>query len=289
VLSYAFNNGNVNNNVGVAGISSNFSGGAPNDIGVYGESTTGGIAGYFAGPVVAFAAPIIFSDSKIKKDVKTVENATELLNKLRPVTYMMKTEEFPHLNLPKEMQYGFIAQEVQQVIPELVSTANKPEFKDKDGKVISKGEELIGVKYEEIIPILTKSLQEQISEVDALKKELAEMKEILRASGNNNQSTGSNHISNIELTDAKTIVLDQNVPNPFAEQTVINYTLTDDVQKAQMLFYNADGKLINSIDLNERGKGQLNVFANDLSNGIYTYTLVVDGKIIDSKRMIKNK
>jgi hypothetical protein len=56
------------------------------------------------------------------------------------------------------------------------------------------------------------------------------------------------------------------------------------------LFYNAEGKLINTVDLsNQSGKGQINVFANDLSNGVYTYTLVVDGKIIDTKRMVKQK
>ena len=64
--------------------------------------------------------------------------------------------------------------------------------------------------------------------------------------------------------------------------------LNDGVQKAQMLFYNSTGNLINSLDLQTTsGKGQLNVFANDLSNGMYTYTLVVDGKIIDTKKMVK--
>jgi len=93
----------------------------------------------------------------------------------------------------------------------------------------------------------------------------------------------------VNLTDKNVLVLDQNVPNPFAEQTTITYTLPDDVKRAQILFYNAAGKLINQVELTQRGKGQLNVFGNDLSNGLYTYTLVVDGKIIDTKRMVKNK
>jgi len=84
-------------------------------------------------------------------------------------------------------------------------------------------------------------------------------------------------------------ILEQNVPNPFQEETTINYTLPDNAAKAQMLFYNAQGKLIQSVDLVQTGKEQLNVFASDLSNGIYTYTLVVDGRIIDSKKMIRSK
>jgi hypothetical protein len=56
-----------------------------------------------------------------------------------------------------------------------------------------------------------------------------------------------------------------------------------------MLFYNAAGKLIQSVNLTEKGKGSLTVFANDLSNGIYTYTLVADGKIVETKKMVKSK
>jgi len=82
-------------------------------------------------------------------------------------------------------------------------------------------------------------------------------------------------------------VLEQNVPNPFAEQTTINYFLPENVVKAQMLFYNNQGKLIQSVDLKEKGKGSLNVFASDLSNGIYTYSLIVDGKVFETKKMVR--
>ncbi len=91
----------------------------------------------------------------------------------------------------------------------------------------------------------------------------------------------------VKLSDVQTIVLEQNVPNPFAEQTTINYNLPDNTVKAQMLFYNSQGKLIQSVELVQKGKGQLNVFASDLTNGVYTYTLVVDGKVIATKKMIK--
>ena len=91
----------------------------------------------------------------------------------------------------------------------------------------------------------------------------------------------------VELNDAQTIVLQKNSPNPFAERTSISYYLPDNTGKAQILFYNAQGKLIQSAEIIQKGKGTLNVFASDLSNGVYTYTLVVDGKIIETKKMIK--
>ena len=54
-----------------------------------------------------------------------------------------------------------------------------------------------------------------------------------------------------------------------------------------MLFYNNDGKLIQSVELTQRGQGQLNVFAQDLTSGMYSYTLVVDGRIFATKKMVK--
>lgn len=84
------------------------------------------------------------------------------------------------------------------------------------------------------------------------------------------------------------MVLSQNVPNPFAEKTVISYNIPTNVAQAQIHFYNATGQLINSVDLKERGNGELTVFANDLSSGIYTYSLVADGKVVATKKMMKN-
>jgi hypothetical protein len=94
-------------------------------------------------------------------------------------------------------------------------------------------------------------------------------------------------VINVNLSDKNSIVLNQNVPNPFAESTVITYSVPLSVQKAQIQFNDGQGKLIKTVDISERGNGQLNVFANDLSSGVYTYTLVADGQIIATKRMVK--
>ena len=90
----------------------------------------------------------------------------------------------------------------------------------------------------------------------------------------------------IELSDKDAIVLNQNVPNPFAEQTTITYIIPVSVGKAQIIFYNNFGQIIQTVDLKTRGKGKVNVFASDLSSGLYHYTLVADGKIVDSKKMV---
>lgn len=100
------------------------------------------------------------------------------------------------------------------------------------------------------------------------------------------KSLTTNAIS-VELSNKNIVVLNQNVPNPFAEQTTISYFLPDNVIRAQIIFLEQSGKLIKTVDLTEKGKGVLNVFANDLSSGLYTYSLIVDGQTIETKKMIK--
>jgi hypothetical protein len=177
------------------------------------------------------------------------------------------------------------------------------------------------VYYLELIAFLTKGMQEQQQKIDtlqskannqasintSLQKQLItnntifqnQLNELQTAINNccnrpiqssvdsKSLSEGATTQIDVKLNDVQTIVLEQNVPNPFAEQTTINYSLPDNTLKAQMLFYNSSGKLIQSVELIQKGKGILNVFASDLSSGIYTYTLVVDGQITETKKMVK--
>ncbi|MBI3518602.1 MAG: T9SS type A sorting domain-containing protein [Bacteroidetes bacterium] len=100
-------------------------------------------------------------------------------------------------------------------------------------------------------------------------------------------STATLNQLDVELSDKDAIVLNQNVPNPFAEQTTITYNVPATVEKAQIIFYNSEGQIIQTVDIKTRGKGKVNVFAADLSSGLYHYTLVADGKVVDSKKMVR--
>jgi hypothetical protein len=274
-------------------------------------------------PYIANPA-FVYSDQMFKTNIDTVVDALLIIDQLNPVTYEFDTSYSSRIAFQQGTQYGFVAQQVEQVVPELVNNGYlAPEF-DSLGNEISPALNFKTMNYNGLFAILTKGIQEQNSIIDSLKAitqyqdslnetllvKNQEQDSILNSlqdqlntlygmvtdccgnsnhsmqtnSGNNTQSTAQN----VTLSDVQSIVLDQNVPNPFAEMTTITYTLPEGVSKAQLLFYDASGKLINSINLSSSaGKGQLNVFANDLSNGVYTYTLIVDGKIIDTKRMIK--
>ena len=269
---YAIANSASNNNHAVYATA----GGGSNSYAVYGINTgfaPNHWAGYFQGDVMingnGFLTGMIpiTSDKRFKKNINEMKNVSEKIAKIKSYTYEFKTEEFKEKNFAKGEQFGFIAQELKEEFPQLV-------VEGPGGYNY--------VNYIGMIPVLLEAIKEQHQQIE-------ELKALVKGSFDNN-NINTKTFSSVTLNDAQVIVLEQNVPNPFAEQTSITYNLTEGVQKAQILFYNADGKLINTSDLRiKAGQGQLNVFASDLSNGVYTYTLVVDGNVIESKRMIKTK
>ena len=56
---------------------------------------------------------------------------------------------------------------------------------------------------------------------------------------------------------------------------------------AQLLFYDMNGRIIKQVEINERGNGKLTVYGENLQKGIYTYSLIADGKLIATKKMVK--
>lgn len=91
-----------------------------------------------------------------------------------------------------------------------------------------------------------------------------------------------NRIS-VELSSTQVIVLEQNVPNPFAEQTSISNYIPEGYRSAQMIFTDMHGHVIKTAEVNS-GYGTVTMFASNLSTGQYSYTLVVDGKTVETKK-----
>jgi hypothetical protein len=189
---------------------------------------------------------------------------------------------------------GFIAQEVEAAAKKLgipFSGVDKP--KSKDG--------LYGLRYDNFVPQLVKSVQElskmnsekeakidaqqkqndaQQSQIEELQKQLDELKALVLAKG---QTASSSSSSSVVLTDA---ALGQNAPNPFDKTTVIPYTLPQKFTVAQIVITDQNGRVLSQVNLSGTGKGTLNVDAGTLAAGAYTYSLVVDGRVIDAKRMV---
>lgn len=265
------------------------------------------------------------SDQQFKTNVDSISNALSLILQLKPRSYYFDTTNVYGMNFESKKQYGLLAQDVQQILPELVGNTYKEATYDTAGTQLTQSITYKTLNYNAFIAIIMKGIQEQQQKIDSLsvdflaektktnkqdsingslqnqvnqttlnntflQNQIDQLRTIITSCCSKNETRSmqsSTNQTNIELNDAQTIVLEQNLPNPFAEQTAITYFLPDNTVRAQMLFYNAAGKLIQTVELTQKGKGILNVFASDLSNGIYTYSLVVDGKIIETKKMVK--
>ncbi len=243
---------------------------------------------------------ISLSDQSIKTNVQNLTGSLQKVLNMRGVSYDWVHNVHPELNLDSSNHVGFIAQEIAQIDPRLTFEAD---------------DSLLHVKYEKVVPILAEAIEElngkvtskdsiinaQQGQINDLNNRLSQLENCLsgilpylcqlsqsavKANTPAAQEEVRKNLS-ITLSDRNTIILDQNVPNPFAEQTVINFSIPETVQKAQIHFYDGYGKLMNSVEVTERGLGSLTVFGSDLSTGVYTYTLVADGQVVATKKMMK--
>ena len=163
--------------------------------------------------------------------------------------------------------YGLMAAQLQQIYPDLV-------YENQQGELC--------INYIEMIPLLVESIKELKAEITALQ------------GGNNGgvvmMSRAAGAATGIEESTALTIpMLKQNNPNPFTENTVIEYALPETVQTANIYIYDMNGTQIEQMTLTERGEASVTVNGGMLSAGMYLYSLIADGKVIDTKRMILTK
>jgi len=304
-------------NIGVYGIADNQAGTGIENIGVYGESIGNGIAGYFAGAVLQSQTPITISDENVKENVLDLEGASEILNQLSPKTYNYLTIEGREHLFEENLQYGFIAQEVQSVLPDIVKDASIPAKFDTSGVLEGTGMELIGIQYEKLVPILVagfkeqlnitnqqtqiiedqeetiNELENQIADLSATLGQLQESVAQLNASVQQNQAKSNDcceKISNL-MGDAEKLgkqsSLEQNVPNPFQETTQINYNLATN-GRVRLIITNELGQPIETLVNGELSSGQHSVRwdAANAAPGVYYYTLYFNGDLI-TKKMIK--
>ncbi len=288
-------------------------------IGVYGEANVPdtyigqAYAGYFAGAVLTSGGSLWgASDQTFKDSIQALVSTDSLLMQIETVSFNYKqTGNAQQLNLPKGIRYGVLAQQVEQVLPSIVREVTHPAMYDTSGVETSAAFTYKVVDMSQLVPLMLTDLQKKSSiietmseHIDTLEASVASLTARLDLLENclsslipglcSQQSALPLHETNgvvnaqtIGLSDRNAVVLDQNVPNPFAESTVIRYHIPASVVKAQLHFYDAAGKLVNTLEVNGRGDGQVSVFAQDLSSGTYTYALVADGQVVDTKRMIK--
>lgn len=268
------------------------------------------------------------SDGRFKFNVQENVLGLDFIKKLRPVTYQMNTENLDaHMragmtgsdsigNIENNRDFsvatgiihsGFIAQEVETAAQEsgfTTSIIQAPE-NDKDHYAIN---------YAQLVVPIIKGMQELITVIDSLKAKPSERKAIdkvdslvqvienLKSLVNQccrstiNQQTGNNQENKnkegsipVELISSDNVILYQNIPNPFTDETTINYYLPETVKSAKMLFYDDAGRIIKEMKLELKGNNSIVVNSAKLANGFYSYSLEVDGKVTETKKMLRSK
>lgn len=114
-----------------------------------------GTSAYRWSTVYALNGTINTSDARMKKNVRDLSLGLSEIMKLRPVVYDWKDDT-------GKDKLGFIAQELRKVVPNVV--------------VGDESKETLGVLYSDMIPVLTKAIQEQQAQIDALKAENKKLK-----------------------------------------------------------------------------------------------------------------
>jgi hypothetical protein len=165
------------------GTNSNYGGyfygfGGTSSYGVYALAggATNNYGGYFAGDLAYTGALINASDAKFKENISDYSGALSSIMRVKPRVFTFKSGAgYNRFSFSPGRHYGFVAQELEQVLPELVVDAAQPA--EMDSKGIAKGEPMVykGVKTMEMIPILVQAIQEQQKLIEELQKRIARL------------------------------------------------------------------------------------------------------------------
>ena len=267
--------------------------GTNNGAGIFGTLTNttgvyvnGQYAGYFDGPTYC-SSTITATNFITNSDITLKENILPLADSKAPsatlnqimdmnvISYNYKDKEIPEAerdtispelakarySVAKNRHYGLLAQELQEIYPDLV-------YEGQDGK--------LGVNYVELVPILIQSIQEFNQKVDEQEKQKAAK---TRSVGDDTSDFSTATTGNM---------LYQNTPNPFKEKTSIRFRLADDAANAAICIFDMSGKMLKKLPVSS-GMTSVTINGYELGEGLYLYSLVVNGREIDTKRMIITK
>lgn len=122
------------------------------------------------------------SDRRLKENIKPLSLGLETVNKLASYQYNFINDK------KKRERFGFIAQDVQEFLPEIVEVGDDPE-------------KMLGLNYTDLIPVLVNAIKEQQaiidgqnSKIDSLEASIEEIKAMLTEKANNSETTSKTAI-----------------------------------------------------------------------------------------------
>ena len=243
------------------------------------------------GDIATYGTLRISSDERFKTDIKPITGSIDNLLKLEGVTYKMnKTKKIEYdlssIKDPEQRKaaesemalydpnaindrYGFIAQKVKEVYPELVD-------QDKEG--------YLNVDYIGLIPVLVEAIKDQQAQIKNLSAQIEECCKNNLSLKSASIATGTT--DNLAASQAS---LDLNIPNPFSQEARIGCTIPESSTSSVLYIYNMNGVQLQQYNVNGKGKQSVTINGSSFQPGMYLYALVIDGKEVDTKRMILTK
>ncbi|MCL2434706.1 MAG: tail fiber domain-containing protein [Lentimicrobiaceae bacterium] len=248
----------------------------------------------------------VSSDERIKENITLLENPIEKIKQISGYRYNLKRGIFPEDISEEEVagftknRIGFLAQEVEKVFPELVTHPQSEE-------------EFCSMNYDGMIPVLLEAIKEQQTQIEHLRTLIYEreydmlfLMDQIDACCQNKPDYSSprgqeekdienenieKNLSNIENNSqsVEKARLFQNIPNPFSIDTKIEFEIPENAHSAKLLIHDMQGAEIKSYNMTQKGLCAIVVNGFELTAGMYLYTLLIDNKIIDTKRMILTK
>jgi hypothetical protein len=212
------------------------------------------------------------SDARQKENLKDIESPLQTILNLKGLKYDIKKEYSANTDSIKDItlkekidkqrfgHIGFLAQDVQKVLPEAVAYDDVTD--------------VYTMNYSSIVPVLVEAIKEQQLIIEDMAKEL---KSVIDKNSQKGATIGATNKQNL---------LYQNAPNPFSASTQIEYFIIDNTQNAMINIYNMNGTQLKSIQLHQTGSGFITISGSEFTAGMYMYALIADGQAIDTKQMI---
>jgi hypothetical protein len=257
-----------------------------------------------------------FSDGRYKKNIQQNVPGLAFINKLTPITYTLDIdgieaklhaddkEKTPTVkDLPSKPNFlddpgmkqamkeksavtytGFVAQDVEKAADSVGFTFSGID-KPKDAN-----QSFYGLRYGDFVVPLVKSVQELSAKSDSKDSVINAMQVATQAKFDSLQ-TQINELKALLLAKNTSAMsgasLDQNAPNPFTGSTTIGYNLPKGTSSAQLQITDANGNVLAIVPLSgSAGKSTVTASLSGRAAGTYTYSLIVNGKLVSSRQMI---
>ena len=252
------------------------------------------LAAFFSGNTLTTGNAYVLSDARFKRNKEAIASPSDLLSKIKVYSYNYTNN--PNIKLAGKSHFGVMAQEVEQVLPDLVIKFRTPEINSPVLKKHRSSEEIMAVNYNEFIPLLIgahneqraslgkveETIENQAQEINSLKEELRVLKDLLKSvcEGGCGQLKNNNSGLGESL---------RCYPNPATNKFLVNL---DNLKTSEQYILNLSdnsGNVVYTQRLSGKDMAQEEINIDRLVSGTYTVVLYSSRGVVSSSTVVIQK